>query len=202
MATELNITLEQGKTFQRLLRWETDPIVYKPITAITQAAPAKITATGHSVPSGWRVAVTGARGMIEINASQVPPRASDMHSTVVIDANNIELNELSSADFTPYTSGGYLLYYTPVSLVGYTARMQIRDRLGGTELMLLNTTNTRLVLDTTNKTISIVIDAVDTALITWKKGVYDLELEAPSGTITMLLYGKVNVIDEVTTSEA
>lgn len=200
MAANLDLTIEQGKTFERLVRWETLPFIYKTITNITQGAPCRITATAHGVPSGWRVGVAGAKGMTDINAS-VPPLDSELHVATVIDANTLELNELSTADFAPYTSGGSLFYYYPANLTGYIARMQIKDKVGGTELMLLNTSNTRLVIDDVNSTISIEIAAVDTAAITWKRGVYDLEVESPVGVVTMLLTGKIRVVDEVTDSE-
>jgi hypothetical protein len=102
MTTKLNLTIEQGKTFQRLLRWETTPLVYKAVSAITQAAPARVTATAHGVPPGWNVALTGVRGMTEINASQIPPKDADMHQATVIDANTLELNTVSAADFSAY----------------------------------------------------------------------------------------------------
>ena len=54
MAAKLDLSIIQGDTFSQIIRWETEPIVYSPITGITQAAPAVITATSHGVPNGWR----------------------------------------------------------------------------------------------------------------------------------------------------
>lgn len=53
MAVNKDFVIEQGKTFQHVLRWETLPFVYKPITGISQVAPARVTATGHGLPDGW-----------------------------------------------------------------------------------------------------------------------------------------------------
>jgi hypothetical protein len=199
MTTKLNLTIEQGKTFQRLLRWETTPLVYKAVSAITQAAPARVTATAHGVPPGWNVALTGVRGMTEINASQIPPKDADMHQATVVDANTLELNTVSAADFSAYAGGGYLCYYTPHDLASYTARMSIKDKVGGTLLVSLTTANSDITVDSTNHTILLEIDAVASAAFTWKKGVYDLELVSPTGDVVALCSGTVVLIPEVTT---
>ncbi len=52
-----DITITRGDTYSLVLRWEVLPFVYKVISAITKAAPASITATGHGLVDGWRAAV-------------------------------------------------------------------------------------------------------------------------------------------------
>lgn len=193
-----DLVIEQGKTFGKTLRWETGPVVYKPITAITQAAPARITCPLHGLVNGWRVAVVSVKGMTQINGS-TPPKTKDYTKATVIDVNTIELNAVNAADFKPYTSGGYVQYNTPVDLSGYTARMAIKDRVGGTVLLSLSTANNRIVLDNTAKTIRLSIPATDTAAITWTKGVYDLEMVSAGGDVSRLMSGSVSVIKEVTT---
>lgn len=194
-----DLIIQKGKTFSRVLRWETEPFVYKAITAITKAAPAVITATGHGVPSGWRVAVVSVQGMTEINAKNSPPRASDFRKATVVDANSISLNDINSSDFSTYTTGGWVQYYTPVTLAGYTARMQIRQSLTAPAFLLeLTTVNGRIVIDDTAKTITLTIAATDTAAIAWKTGVYDLEMVSPGGVVTQLLSGNVSAIEEAT----
>jgi hypothetical protein len=70
---------------------------------------------------------------------------------------------------------------------------------GSRELMSLTTANTRILIDNATKTITLDIDASDTAAITWRKGIYDLEMESPSGVVTALMYGNVTITNEVTT---
>lgn len=194
-----DLIIQKGKTFSRVIRWETEPFVYKAITAITKAAPAVVTATAHGVPDGWRVAVVSVQGMIEINALNSPLKVSDFHKAKVLTANTIELNDVNSSDFTAYTSGGSVQYYTPVALAGYTARMQIRASLTAAAFLLeLTTTNGRIAIDDTLKTITLTVSAVDTAGITWKSGVYDLELVSAGGAVTQLLSGSVTVTEEAT----
>lgn len=198
-ATKHDIVIQQGKTFNQVVRWESTPIVYKAISAITQAAPVQITATAHGVPAGWRVAVVSVKGMLQINAKNPTPRPSDYHPATVVSANAITLNDVNSADYTAYQSGGYLQYNTPVDMAGFTGRMTIKDKVGGTVLETLTTANGKIVLDNTAKTITILLDAVTTAAYPWTVGVYDLEMVSAGGVVTAILSGRVTVAKEVTT---
>lgn len=199
MAASKDIAIRQGATFSMVLRWEAPPIVYKPITAITQSAPVRLTVPSHGVPTGWRVAVTNVKGMTEINASANSVKDADYHPATVVDSNTVEINEINAAGYKAYISGGQLQYNTPVDLSGYSARMSIKDKIGGTELFSLTVLNGRITLDTTLKTISLTISATDTQAVTWKKGVYDLEMVSGTGVVTPILTGKVVVTQEVTT---
>lgn len=211
MATNLIVT--KGKTFSRVIRWAVTPYVYKAITAITKAAPAAITSATHGIPTGWPVAVVSVKGMTQINAV-IPsdPRLfyTVSHKATATDANTVSFNDINSADFSTYISGGYLQYLTPVDMANYTARMSIKDRVGGTELFRLDTTTTaavlpythaqpRIVLDNANKVITLTIHAEDTAVMPFTKGVYDLELVSSGGVVDLLLSGNISVVGEVTT---
>jgi hypothetical protein len=201
MAATKDLVIRQGRTFSLPVRWEAPPIVYKQISAILQSAPVRITAVGHGVPDGWRVAVTNVKGMVEINAEANKVRDKDYVQATVIDPDTVELNAINASGFRPYTSGGVLQYNTPVVLTGFTARMSIKDRVGGTELLSLTTENGGIVIDLTRHTITIKITAAATAALSFKSAVYDLEIVSPDvvPVITPLLSGKVSVTLEVTT---
>ncbi len=199
MAGNKDFTIEQGKTFNPVLRWEAQPYIYKVITGITQAAPCEVTSVGHGIPDGWRVAVVSVKGMTQINAQNNPPKTSEYRKATVVDVDTIELNDVNSSDFKAYVSGGYLQMLTPVGMAGYTARMSVKDKVGGTELLSLTTENDGIVIDDTNKKIYMLISATDTAALTWVKGVYDLEMVSGDGVVTALLTGKITVSKEVTT---
>lgn len=200
MANRQDLVILQGKTFTRVVRWESPPFVYVPISNITQAAPATITTTTpHGVPSGWRVSVVSAKGMIEINATMNPPRDREFHKATIIDGSNLALNTVNAADYSPYESGGYIQYYTPVDLADYDARMQIKDKVGGTELVLLEAP-ADITIDNTAKTITVTITAAATEAFTWKRGVYELEVFNGTGDVISLLSGNVTVTPEVTTA--
>jgi len=198
---KVKLDVRQGSTFTFIFRWETLPIVYKPITAIVKQAPARITCTAHGLVTGWRAAVVSVLGMTQINAEDSPPRDSQYHPVTVIDVNTVEINAINAAEFSPYVSGGYLQYNTPVDLTSYEARMKVKDRVGGTQLLLLDsTTNNRIAVNAATKTITLTLTAVETAAITFTKGVYDLELVSPTGVVTPIAEGAFTVSKEITTT--
>jgi len=88
---------------------------------------------------------------------------------------------------------------TAISLVGYTARMMIKDaRTDATALEELTTENGGITLGGVAGTIALLFSATDTAAMVWECGVYDLELISGGGIVTRLLQGVVTVSAEVT----
>ena len=206
MAESNDLTILKGRTFTLVLRWETTPIVYKAITAIEQSAPARLTVPGHGCVDGWRAAVTGVKGMPEINAEANKVRSADYQTVTIVDANTIEFNELDASGFKPYVSGGFLQYHTPVDLTGYTGRMKVKDKVGGTVLLSSSAPDAPLnvidvAVNNTTKTITLTVHASATTDIRWSRGVYDLEMVSSDlePVVTRLISGKVSVVDEVTT---
>ena len=191
-------TIYQGRTFKRIVRWETTPTVFKPITNITQAAPAVVTCVGHGMRSGWYGAITDVLGMTEINAPANAPRAGDYKQVTVVDVDNVSINDLSSAQFSTYTSGGYLRYNTPKSLDGAVARLHVRNRVGGTLLLDISSTTGEIALSDLEHVIAVTISDEVTKLMTYTKGVYDLEIEDSAGETYVLLTGSVTVVPEIT----
>lgn len=188
--TQKNFCVGAGETFQPVIRWGTGVLVSKPITGITQAAPVVVTAVGHGVPDGWQVAVVSAKGMTQINTKTFPPVGRDLHKATVITADTLQLNDVNSADYSAYVSGGFLVYNTPVGLTGMTARMVIRDApLTGTILATL-TEIAGITLDNATKTIN---PLLATAALTWNLGYYDLELTDTGGKVTQLLTGTISI---------
>lgn len=185
-----------GKSFRRVIRWESKPYLYRAITGITKAAPAVITATSHSIPDGWRVAVVSAQGMTEINALNAPPRDSEFMAARVLTSSTIALDDVDSSQFTTYSSGGYLQLFTPVDLTGMLARYKVKDKVGGTTLVSL-TSSSGITISNTTKTITIDITAAATAAYTWTTGVHELEMEDSNGFVTGLFDGSVEVKREV-----
>jgi hypothetical protein len=87
----------------------------------------------------------------------------------------------------------------PVSLTGYTARMQVRATLeSASTLVELTTANGRIALGGAAGTITLTISATDTAALTSGRGVYDLELVSGSGIVTRLLQGVATISRNVT----
>jgi hypothetical protein len=116
----------------------------------------------------------------------------------------VAFGDVSAASFDPYESGGYLVYYVPSSLATMTARMKIKDRIGGTVLESLVTpmvAGSGFVISDVAKIITLTISATDTAAFQWETGVYDLEMvDSSNGNVTAILSGNVTVTEEVTTA--
>lgn len=87
-----------------------------------------------------------------------------------------------------------------INLTGYTARMQIRQKVTSPDIILsLTTENGGITLGGTLGTIRIFITAVQTAGILVKSASYDLELvRTVDGYVTRLVEGKVTISPEVT----
>lgn len=190
----------QGRTFRKVARWESERFVIAAIASMSQSGILQITtAAPHGIPDGWRVAVVDAKGMTEVNAGNNPPKERDFHETNTVGADAIEINAISSAAFRAYTSGGYLKWYAPHDLTGYTARMSIKDRVGGSLLLSLTTENGGIVIDPTEHVITLQIAATETDALNWSSGVYDLEMVSPTGEVTCIFTGTVAVEKEITT---
>lgn len=197
---EIDILIHQGKAFDLALRWETDPLIYKAITAIANSAPCRLTVPSHGLPPAWRAAVVGAKGMTNLNAAKNPPDVRDYYDVITVDNDTVEINSKHALDWKAHTANtGSLVYRTPFDLTGYTARMSIKDRIGGTELVSLTTENGRISLDVSGSVVLLSLDATDTAAFTWTAGVYDLELVPPTSKVAALARGVVTVEKEVTT---
>ena len=165
--------------------------------------------SSHSCPNGWRAAVTLAKGMTQLNAESTPPADSDYRICTVLDADNIEFNDVTPVDangreWPAWVSGGFLQWYAPASLTGVSVRMKIRDKVGGTVLASSEEADApknvlAFAVDDPGKAITLTISAVDTAGFAWVKGVYDIEAVDSAGKVTLLCSGKVSVSREVTT---
>lgn len=194
-----NIKIQQGSTFEWVVRWESKTTAFAAITAITKAAPPVITAPSHGIPDGWRAAIANIRGMTQLNAEEDPPGSDDFYEFEVTDANTLSPKGVDATGFGTYVSGGVLRFFEPVDLAGYTARMHIRQSLTATTTLLeLNTENSRIAIDNTAKTITLTISATDTAALTFTSGVYSLELVSGSGEVVEILYGTVTLVKEIT----
>lgn len=187
---EKEILIQKGKTFSLVVRWETEPVIRKAITAVSLASGApRLTVPSHGAPDGWRGMPYAVEGMKQINDI-------GFQSMTVIDANTIEFNAVTPVDdngrvWSPYVAGGFIMFNTPQNLAGYTARMDIKDKVGGTVWASSESADApndiiTIVVDNATKTIALTIDAVDTAALMAKKGVADLELVSPTGVVTKL----------------
>jgi hypothetical protein len=183
----------KGTTLSETFRYESPKRVYKTISNISNSAPMIITSTDHGLPLNWRIKLTNVGGMVEVND------AENYLEATALTTSTIEINSVNAVGFKTYTTGGILEYNQPVDLTGVTAALQVRETIGSASTLLsLNTQNGGIVINASNCTITINMSALDTAQISWLKGVYSLELTFPDTTVISILEGAVSVSNEVT----
>jgi hypothetical protein len=193
---KINYKIYQGSTFKEVFRWESQTKQYANISAITKAAPCVITTTAnHTIPTGWRVRVNGVVGMKEINMT-----AEDSYYIVTTaGSNTITLNQVNSAGYTTYTSGGVVEWNTPVPLTGFTAKMQIRETVdSSTVIAELTHLNGGITIDAANYTVTVTLTSTQTSAFTFPTAVYSLELTDANGDVTTFIQGNLTLIQEVT----
>lgn len=190
--TKLNFKIYQGSTFTETFRWEGDLKVYAPIANITRTAPMVVTSTAHNIPANWRVKISNVLGMKEANTT-------DYINATEVTANTVTFNSINAVNYSTYTAGsGVLEYNQPVSLTGYTARMQIREKItSASYIKELTTSNGGIILDDTNKVITITISAADTSSFSFKTAIYSLELVNGS-LVEPFIYGSVSLEPDIT----
>lgn len=94
------------------------------ISAITQANPAAVTATGHGYLTGQQIIINGVTGMTQVNNFN----GAGIFTITKVDADHFTLNGIDSTGYTTYSSGGYSMDKT--QLVGAIAYYQGRKYYG------------------------------------------------------------------------
>jgi hypothetical protein len=199
MATKKELEIIRGKTFELDVFWSNrDVIVRKPIAAISYALGApRLTVTGHGMASGMAGFVTLVDGPDEINEEDPSnPRLTDANVVTVIDQNTVEFNAVTPVrengdPWDAYVAGGFLCYYAPMDLSGVVARVDFYDKPGGTVWASSQAANAPLdivsvTVDAANKYIRIRIEEEDTDALVPRKGVCEMEVETPDGTVRRL----------------
>lgn len=201
-----DICIKYGKTFSQVVRWESTPLVYKPITAIANSGPVSITATAHGLQTGWRAAVLSVVGMRQINANSHGDVSklsdTDFNQVTVPDANTITINDTNSLSYDAYISGGTLVYYSMVDMTSFTATMPVYatedDPINGVApIFTLGTATGEIVLDNVGKTITVTIPAlyVFPAAFIPGGGFYSLLMGSPAApsVVTEILKGNITL---------
>lgn len=188
-AADLPLTIVKGIPLSESFRWMQPVRAYKPIAAATLAAPCVIQVPGHGVPPGWPMAITGAKGLTQINRGNLN-EGTGLISAVVVDADHLQLNEVNALALNAYTGGGIVEYFLPVDLSAFTeAEAQIRATLeSDAALDTLTKTGGEIVLDNTAKLITLQLTAARTAAVGLPIGaaVYNLVL-TDSGNVDRVL---------------
>lgn len=198
----LSLCITKGETVAIPLRIETETLTYKTITGVSQSGPVAITAAAHGLTDGWPAALMNIVGPVELNAEENPPEEAAYRPVTVVDANTVQFNGINSAGYRTYVSGGQLVYHAPLDLTAYSiARMSVKDRVGGTEILLFSTDDATLEIDSATQTLWVRLSDEASAAITASDGVFDIELETPGGEVRKICSSEseIEFADEVTT---
>lgn len=192
----VNLRIYQGSTFNQMFRWESETPQYATIAAINKSAPCVIVVnTGQPTPPpSWRVRVTGASGMKQINLVD----EDDYYISTNTVGANVYINELNSVNFDTYTGGGVLSWNYPVPLGNYTGLMQIRRSVLSSSPLLQITSGSGIEINDTDKYIRVTITKEQTAQLDFSVGVYSLELTNNLGETITFIQGNISLVKEVT----
>jgi hypothetical protein len=202
----VNLKIYQGSTFSQMFRWESKTLTYANIDTIQKSAPCviKLYPNQPYPPPSWRVRVTGAQGMKDINLDLLPENYYIVSNVVLTGsgltaAYNITINEINSLNYGTYTGNGALSWYEPIPLSGYTAVMQIRKSIADTNYEIeLTSAAGNIIFDDIDKSIQLFIPSNITRNLNFNLGVYSLEFTDNNNTTITFIQGNVTLIKEVT----
>lgn len=195
-APVVDLTIAKGKTFEFAYRYAEPELVYMPISGMPSTAPVRLSVPNHGIPDGWPVRIEDVRQPFELNTPD-----DGFREATVIDASTIELNGLSADLWRPYTTGGQVVFCRPFDPTGCSARMQVRRSVDGPVLLFLSSDplaerDGDIELDVELASIIVRLSSSATAAISWRRGVYDIELITPNGSVY-----PVTAVSHVTVNE-
>ncbi len=198
----LKIEVRLGASADIPIRIETGSLTFAPIASIAKSAPARVVTTDpHGIPDGWRATIVDAKGMTELNADDVSDR--DLTKVTVIDATTLDLDGVSSLSFRTHTANtGAIAFYAPKDLSAYTsANMDVKKRVGGAVEANFNTTAGTLEIDVATNAVWLRLADADTALLSTRDYVFDIELTRIDGIDAICSADSVlTITPEVTTT--
>ena len=189
------LDMEQGATFNYTFHWYAGGKFMAPIEDIIVGYPTRIKVTGHGLPtiSDTPVIISGVSGCEILNSHDL-----GIDEAIYVDVDHFDMPQTTVADiWKPGT--GEITYHKPSDIVGFTARMQIREKWHSkTFIHELTTENGGILLTVEDASIEITIAPIDTEAFTFNKAVYDIEMIAPGGDITRIIEGTITLHKEVT----
>jgi hypothetical protein len=210
---DLVLTAIVGDTYSRVVRWaDGDVLVKKAITGITRARIAVITAVGNGLQNGWPFTIQSVVGMMEINNVVLETNENGApksfgtgangkltYEASAVTADTVSLNDVNSLDFTAYSSGGVIIYETPKSLAGLTAKMMFKsDPDDVTALVTLINTD-GIVIDDSAKTIIFTLSSARSTTLGTGVFYFDLQLTDAGGIVTTIVKGTLTLTKQTTT---
>lgn len=176
-----DLSVIPGTTYRDTIRIMQPEFVYRDITSIA-GAPVRLTVPSHGLTFDWPVWVRGVQGMTDLNRE---PIRQLPHKAKLISADVIEINSLSAAGLR--ASGGQIIYRAPVNLSEASIVMTISRG----ELLVLTLALGAGLAVTAPGTISRVLTAAQTALLTGDDLTYTLDVTYAGPTLTRYFTGSI-----------
>lgn len=201
MLQRLNLTIRKGSAENIPIRIESGAWVYADISAVAQTAPLRVTASAVP-PDAWRAAIMNVKSVGEFGAQNNPPKDADLHPVTRIDATTVEFNAINGAGFRAHTAGGQLAWRIPLDLGQYqSARMNVRDKVGGALLASYSTVTGELELDSANEVLWMRLSEAQTIALGNRTRVFDIELVRYNGDPERVCAfdSTIAMLDETTT---
>lgn len=118
----------------------------------------------------------------------------------------------ATEDITIYQGATFFRRYTwktgdpaaPVDLTGASIRMQVRTHKESETALLTVSNGTSggvTITDAANGEFTVRVEAADTDDLEFPRGVYDIEIEMPDGTVNRLVEGAVTLSRQVTRTD-
>jgi hypothetical protein len=190
------LQIDQGGSFTTTFNWYGGGMFMAPIEEVIVGYPSVIKVTAHGLPqvSDTPVILSGIDGADILNSKE-----HTIEEAHYKDADHFSMPVSTVKDIWVIGSGE-CTYHMPIEdLADYTAKMHIREKWHSTDFIHeLTTENDGITLTSEDASILLVIDAADTALFTFNKAHYDIDLIDPVGIITRFAEGVVTLNKRIT----
>ena len=196
------LTLTRGKTLAQPLQYAENFLLYRPIVAVTSKAPLRVQANAHGIPDGWPVRIQGVATPSSMNTP-----TGEYWPAHFVSADEIEINALDVSLDADYVSGGSVVFRQPADISGWKVRMHIRTGIAGTVLLSLSSDPTDgadgvITVEEAKASFVLHLSAEQTAAITWKGAMYDIEGIRPDGSVVSIIApSTISVNQEITVWE-
>ncbi|UQY33828.1 hypothetical protein K8U54_19250 [Pseudomonas fulva] len=180
----LDLPVTKGATLRKPLLLMQPTYTYRPITAIAQSAPLRLTVPEHGLPGDWPTWIEGSNW----SALNRDKGREGFRIAKRVDADTLDYNDLNGLG--QRAQGGTLVYQLPVDLAGCRAVLLITPDAG--QPIELTTENGGLAIAGLGRLL-LEMTAAQTAAIDWAEARYNLDITFTDGSVQRWLQGKVTV---------
>ncbi len=186
------LAIPLGHTFEFVFRIGTAVPVLRAIEAISKTAPVTLTVPNHGLTRDWPFRIEQLQAPTELNSPEDDP--GDCYLADVVDPRTLRLAGVNGLGLKAFAGAAAVIrYYKPDDLTGLAARLLVRKLAGGEVLATYSSTEGGVRVEIDTASIVLALSALQTKAITWRQGVYDLELFDPldAGRVYQIASGSI-----------